>query len=194
MYCTVDELKGHLHELADHRDDLRLAAQITAASRAIDAAAGRSFAAAGVGSRVFAVRAPGDRLDIQDCTAITEVASNDSAGSGFSTVWAAADWQAEPLNGVRDGVAGWPVCVLRAVGRCWPAVGPVASVRVTASFGWPVVPVPVTQACLLLSAKLYKRRDTPEGLVGFEGAGVRAILSQDRDATALIAPYMRAAI
>ena len=188
-YCTLPELKDHLHGVADNIDDVLLDGKINAASRAIDGVCNRRFYQDGSGSaRLFAASVRG-RVSIDDCGTITEVATD--AGSGdFATVWTSTDYQEEPLNGKRDGLEGWPVMSLRATGNhCFP-VSAEALVRVTATWGWAAVPVQVSEACLIVAAKLYKRRDTAEGFVAFEGAGVRNVVESDRDAMAVRSPFL----
>lgn len=61
-------------------------------------------------------------------------------------------------------------------------------VRVTAHYGWPEVPAPVKQACLIQGHRLFKRAESPYGIEGFD-AGVLRVGSIDTDVAALLAPY-----
>jgi hypothetical protein len=62
-------------------------------------------------------------------------------------------------------------------------------VRVTARWGWPVVPANVRQACLIQATRLSKRKDSPEGVMGGSEWGVVRLSRVDPDAKALLDPY-----
>jgi len=52
------------------------------------------------------------------------------------------------------------------------------------------VPPPVKLASLILASRLVKRKDSPEGVLGFgEMGGVVRVTSIDRDVVSLIGPY-----
>jgi hypothetical protein len=62
-------------------------------------------------------------------------------------------------------------------------------VRVTAKFGWPTVPDDIVQACLIQASRLFKRADSPEGVMGSSEWGVVRLSRRDPDVWALIEPY-----
>jgi hypothetical protein len=77
------------------------------------------------------------------------VATDTGDDATFETAWAAADYQAMPLGGLRDGVPGWPYDRLIAVeSREFPCNTARPSVQVTAQWGWTQVPAAVKQATL----------------------------------------------
>lgn len=51
----------------------------------------------------------------------------------------------------------------------------------------------VQQAVLLLAARLYKRRQSPEGVSGWDDLGVVRIMSRDPDIAALLANHINVA-
>jgi hypothetical protein len=106
------------------------------------------------------------------------------------------DYQLEPLNGNLDGLT-WSYDKIRAVGDyLFPNVnanyGSQALVQVTAIFGWPSVPEPVTQATIIQASRLFKRYDSPLGVAGFGDMGaIRVSRALDPDVGQLVEPYRR---
>ena len=60
----------------------------------------------------------------------------------------------------------------------------------TAQFGWPAVPDDIHEAALILASRLYKRKDSPEGIIGSAEWGVRNLSRRDPDVWNLIEPYI----
>lgn len=189
-YATLDEFKSWIGlAQSDVLDDLEIERAIEAASRAVDQFCDRQFWST-PGTRVFDARDPWTLL-IDDATAIDEVATDDNADGVYETVWAAGDWQALPVN--QAGPETQPYRRLRALRRTWPPRQRRAGlIRVTATWGWPEVPQAVRQATLIMAARLVKRKESPEGVAGFDQFGiVRISTRDDPDAVRLIAPYRR---
>ncbi|MDX2921298.1 hypothetical protein PV370_25695, partial [Streptomyces sp. NE06-03C] len=65
-----------------------------------------------------------------------------------------------------------------------------AGVQVTARWGWPAVPDEIVQATLIQAARLYKRKDSPEGVTGSAEWGVVRLSRRDPDVWALIEHYV----
>jgi hypothetical protein len=65
-------------------------------------------------------------------------------------------------------------------------------VVVTARWGWPSVPDPVVQAQKLLASRLWKRKDSPEGVLGNDAWGLIRVSRIDPDVMALLDPYVLA--
>lgn len=65
-------------------------------------------------------------------------------------------------------------------------------VTVTAKRGWPSVPDPVVQAQKILASRLWKRKDSPEGVLGNDQWGVIRVSRVDPDVMALLDPYVLA--
>jgi hypothetical protein len=88
------------------------------------------------------------------------------AGATAGTAWTVSGLTLEPLNGIQDGLSGWPYRRL-VYGY---AMGPqyaCGQVAVTARWGWASVPKNVETACLLLAAMDNKAGDAPFGIVSF---------------------------
>ncbi|WP_307621688.1 phage gp6-like head-tail connector protein [Streptomyces sp. V3I7] len=175
-------------EAADTSRDDELTAALAAASRGIDRATGRRFWLDDTPvSRVFRLpgrvvcEPDGDLLlvdDIGDDTGLTVEA-------GTTGPWSAlVDWETQPDNALADGR---PITGLLRAGS-WGAA--TARVRITARFGWPAVPDDITEATLIQATRLYKRKDSPEGIIGSAEWGVRNLSRRDPDVWALIEPFI----
>ena len=188
-YATLVQVKSAMR-ITDNLDDTLIEMAIESASRAIDGFAMRSFYASGTATRVYvADNSYVVHTDDVAGTAITLQTS--SAGDGvFDTTWAVGDYQLEPTNGVTDGLTV-PYTRIRAIENyLFPVAGGQALVKLTASFGWPSVPIAITQACVIQSSRLFKRLDSPLGIAGFGDMGaVRVSRYLDPDVEQLIAPY-----
>jgi hypothetical protein len=67
-----------------------------------------------------------------------------------------------------------------------------ASVQVAGVFGWSAVPLDVRMACILQAQRLFKRFDSPLGVIGGMGdLGSIRVSRVDSDVQALLAPYMK---
>lgn len=190
-YATLAETKSALR-ITDSVDDSLLEMAIESASRLIDGYAGRQFFSSGTATRYFT--ADDDFVcEIDDISSsnITLVTAMD-ADAVFDTTWATTDYQLEPLNAVLDGQA-WPYTRIRAVGDyLWPISGGEALVKLTAVFGWPVVPIAIKQATIIQASRIFKRLDSPLGVAGFGDLGVMRVSSSlDPDVAQLVAPYRR---
>jgi hypothetical protein len=187
-YCTLAQLKSAIR-VQDAMDDPALELAIEAASRMIDAETNRCFFAT-TATRDFT---PSDSYVVytDDLASITTVAIDPDGNGTFDTTLATTDYQAEPLNSVSSGGA-FPTYRLRMIGDyLLPIWGKQATVRVTGSFGFTPRPVQVTQACVLLAGRLWKRADAPFGVAGFGDMGAVRVSRTDPDVSALIAPFKK---
>jgi hypothetical protein len=75
------------------------------------------------------------------------------------------------------------------LGMCLAAAGTWVYDRVHSQF---VQEPAVVQAVLMLAARLYKRRQSPEGVTGFAEMGVSIVVSRDPDVERLIEHYVDA--
>jgi hypothetical protein len=104
---------------------------------------------------------------------------------GSGSTWTAvdeADLEQWPLN----ALAQWqPVEALARLDTSWPD-GPRQRVRITARWGWPAVPDEVIEATLLLAARLYKRKSSPDGTAGVGEWGPVRVSATDPDVFRLI--------
>jgi hypothetical protein len=191
-YATLQELKAALN-IADAVDDTQLNAALTSASAWVDGYCSRTFGtASGTATKDYAPTSMYAPLYIDDATAIVEVRLDDNCDGTFATVLGSANWQTEPVNQYVDGLA-YPINRLRPIQEgYWPmsVFAGQATVRVSATYGWPAVPAAVNSATIMQAARLFKRLDAPLGVMGFGDLGpVRVSRYIDPDVEALLAPY-----
>ena len=197
-YCTLVQLKGYIDQggavTLSTGDDTELEFAINSASRAIDAHCNRRFYLdAQVSARVFAAEHP-TVIKVPDfSTSAGLIIKTDTTGNGtFDLTWATDDYQLEPLNGIQEGLEGWPYWRIRAIDDEAFPVDTRARVQITAKWGWAAVPDAVLQACLIQALANFKRKDAPYGVVGFDEYGAaRAQVELDKGAQAHLAPYRR---
>jgi len=197
-YATRNQVKAALRiGTADTLDDDLIDNCVAAASRLIDGYCNRRFWQSGTAeARIFQAE-DSFYCSIDDIagTALTLKSSTQADGT-FDLTWSRSDYQLEPLNGNLDGLT-WSYDKIRAVGDyLFPTVnanyGEQALVQVTAVFGWPSVPEPVTQATIIQASRIFKRYDSPLGVAGFGDLGaIRVSRFLDPDMAQLVEPYRR---
>lgn len=196
-YATLVELKARLN-ISDSSDDAGLASALAVASRGIESCCRRQFNDAGSATaRLF--HPDSARLaKVDDFSTTTGlVVESDTSGDGtFETTWASAEYELQPLNGVVDGVSGWPYWKIRAAGttgRYFPCTRARATVRVTARWGWTAVPAPVKEGTLILAEDIFKLKDSPFGAGGYGEYG-RIRARENPNVWLRIMPYVRDAV
>lgn len=181
-YVTVADLKDrHDVEILDH--DRHYRAAIIAAEAAIDNECGRSFDKSAATPEFF--RPESDRYCvIRDALGIAKV---EVSGNGRGGPWHEID------EYITATARGGPVERLESETDSFPTYrGGWLRVTPKDGWGWESVPEPIKEATLLQAAKLFKRKDSPEGAIGFEGTGVINVRAGlDPDAWNLIRPYTR---
>jgi len=197
-YATRNQVKAALRiGTADTIDDDLIDNCVGAASRLIDGYCNRRFWQTGTAEARIYQAEDSFYCSIDDVagTAITLKTSSQADGT-FDVTWKVSDYQLEPLNGNLDGLT-WSYDKIRAVGDyLFPTVnanyGEQALVQVTAIFGWPSVPEPVTQATIIQASRIFKRYDAPLGVAGFGDLGaIRVSRYLDPDMAQLVEPYRR---
>jgi len=197
-YATRNQVKAALRiGTADTQDDDLLDNCVGAASRLIDGYANRQFWADGSATTRVFTAADSFVCEIDDIasTAITLKTSTNADGN-FDVTWTPSDWQLEPVNGILDGLTV-PRTRIRAVGDyLFPTLnanfGLEALVQLTAVYGWPAVPEPITQAVIIQASRIFKRYDSPLGVAGFGDLGaIRVTRALDPDVAQLVEPYRR---
>lgn len=190
-YADAAALKARLRIRDDTDNDL-LTEALDVASRGIEHCCNRQFNDAGAASaRVFYVDSP-TAAKVDDFSTTTGlVVETDGARDGsYSTVWTSAQYGLWPLNGVVDGVPGWPYWRIHGTGVYFPICDRRALLRVTARWGWAAVPSPVREATLILAEDLFKLRDSPFGAGGYGEYG-RIKAKENPNVWMRIAPYRR---
>lgn len=187
-YATLAEVKAALR-IGDSLDDSLLEMAIESASRLLDSYTARSFYVSGTAVRYFT--ATSDFLtNLDDAITITQVATDSSADGTYDIIWQADDFQLEPLNGRIDGLVV-PYNAIRAIGDyTFPIWGEEALVRVTGNWGWASVPIAIKQATIIQSSRIFKRLDSPLGVLSSPDLGfIRVGARIDPDVAQLVDPY-----
>jgi hypothetical protein len=183
-YTSVAMVKAALNkETDDTRDDL-IDIAIRAASRRIDQICGRRFYAdRAVSARTFPTarrvfRSPyGAGLLIDDVASSTGLLLETGSVGSYSSV---STFYPGPDNAI---AYGQPITYLQA-NSAW--LSGVTSIRVTARWGWPTVPDEVALATQLLAARLYRRKDSPQGVIANADWGTVRVSRVDPDVEALV--------
>lgn len=198
---TADDLRVHLR-LTDPsaQDTPALTVAVNAANQAVINYCHRTFDAtttASASARVYRPKTPTLTVtdDFWTTTALTVAVDSSQNNSYGTTLTLNTDFLLEPLNGMEDGQT---VPYRRLIGfsgvfNCWAQF---PYVRVTAAWGWASVPAVVKDATLIKAARLFYRRNSPEGFAGgFSEFGPARITSrEDPDCAMLLQPYIRDAI
>ena len=183
-YATLAQVKAALR-ITDSVDDSLLEMNIEAASRAIDEYTNRNFYNAGTAVRYYA---PSDSLnvDIDDLISLTSLETMSDDEPNYDTTWGSDDYQLEPLNGIADGIAQ-PYNHIRAVGDyTFLTLGNEATIKVTGVWGWATTPIQVTQATVIQASRIYKRLDSPLGIISGELGTMRIGTRLDPDVAQLV--------
>jgi hypothetical protein len=188
-YCSLADVKASAR-ITDTVDDALLELAVESASRLVDSYTQRYFYNAGTATRIFV---PLDNYvtEIDDLISLSVLETSD--GDEYGTTWAAKDYQLEPLNGNVDGLTNHPATRIRAVDDfLFNVLDLEATVRVTGVWGWSAVPTAVKQATVIQAARIFKRNDSPTGIVGFGDMGaVRVGVQLDPDVKHLIDVYRK---
>lgn len=184
-YCTLAQLKARMG-VTDTANDTVYAAVITAASRAIDAFCGRRFYQLTATARYFTAE-HGSLLEVDDLVSVTTIAVDVAGVRDYSVTFQTTDYDLLPDNAAD---VGWPYTAI--------AIQPFSSewfptlrrgVKITGTWGWPSVPTDVTEACLLLAARLAKRPAAPFGGGTSDFGGAAVITPVDTDLVSLLSGY-----
>jgi hypothetical protein len=185
-YCTLTQIKAGLR-VTDSIDDTLLEMAVESASRAIDSYCNRVFYS--TGTAVVRYYSPVDSYlcDIDDLVSLTSLFTNsDETQSSYNIQWTSEDRQLEPLNGLADGQPT-PFTRIRAIGDyTFQTLNGEASVKVTGVFGYSAVPIAITQATVIQGSRIYKRLDSPLGIISGELGTMRVGTRLDPDVAQLV--------
>lgn len=199
-YITLPELKRWLRFDAEdvdevHVDDELFEAAISGTSRWIDQKCKRHF---------FQVDEARDfwasdlyNLDLghfNDLVSIDTLTTDDDGDGVFETSWTeGVDFELRPRN-VFAGAEERPYRSVRALGRRFPvnavAGGRIERIRMNGTWGWPAFPAGVATATKIQVARIVKRKEAPEGILGLNQFGVLRVSGRpDPDVMDAIKPY-----
>lgn len=196
-YAKLEELKARV-SIDDGVDDPPMQEALNSASRHVEEFCRRQFNKADTPSPTARVFEPLSnwRTQVDDFYTTTGlVVKTDEDDDGvFEKTWTSpTDYELRPLNGVHNGLAGFPYWSVRAVGTlCFPRSRR-ATVQVTADWGWSAVPAPVKEATLILAEEIWKMKDAPFGVAGFGDFGSIRVRDNPK-VQSLLSDYRRRAV
>jgi hypothetical protein len=192
VYVGLQSLKRALGKVtADDRDeDIQVAA--VAASRMIDATTGRPPGAfqAGLTATTRTFSLAGRVLQnigyMRSGVMVDDIASDEGVVIGIGTVATGvyippASFTLGPMNALSEGKPFEWVSLPYSFTN-----GTQDSIQVTARWGWPAIPSEVEMATRLLASRLYKRKDSPQGVIASADWGAVRVSRTDPDVYALI--------
>lgn len=198
-YASVADLRLWLGDASERLDSGLLERAINASSRAIDKHCNRRFwQDPTVSVREYVVddcfHMYVDDISTSDGVIVK---TDDGLTGAYAVTWTTDEYR---LNSFTDGLSptgntGAPYAytsVSAVGGRSFPKDwwrGERPTLQVTAKFGWSDVPDEVNQACLIKAAQLFRRKDAPFGVAGFEGFGPVRITRNDPDVSDLLMAY-----
>lgn len=187
-YATVAELKTRLG-ISDATDDTVLGMVLDGVSRQIDNHCRRQFFQSDAGTVRYFTAMMADECLIDDISTLTELATDEDGDRTYSATWAATDYDLWPYNAAERSE---PYTALQAAvdgDYSFPRYR--KGVKIIGTWGWPAVPAPVIEACLIQGARVFKRKDSPFGVAGSPEVGeMRFIPRLDPDVRQLLEPYM----
>ena len=197
-YATLAEAKGFL-SISDSVDDTLLENMIEAASRSIDRIGNRRFYLDSTASaRQYRVSSPVILYtdDIGTTTGLIVQTDDDGDGVFETTLTLNTDYIMDPLTALSLGRPFTQITIVSTSNTfpIFPGLfqnGLRPGVQVTAKFGWPSVPDDINQACLILTADLYKRKDSPGGILGLGDLGAIRMSPLGRDVTQIVRAYRK---
>lgn len=186
-YATLAELKARIGTALSANDDA-LTQCLEAASRAVDGFTGRRFYQDSAQTRYFTADDSG-YLEVDDLVSVTTLQTDGDGDRTYEDTWTSTDYDLEPYNAA---VIAFPYTSIQTTpdgDYTFPA-GIRKGVKIVGTWGWPSVPDPVTEATLLLAARLAKRQAAPFGVAELE-TGTLALPGVDPDVRQMLAPFRR---
>jgi hypothetical protein len=192
-YCELDDLKDRL-SITDFEDDATLEQVITAVSRQIDALTGRRFYATTDDETRYYTPELDDVLFVDDIQSITTLQTDDDGDRTYENTWTTDDYDLLPDNAALDG-RPYTRLELAPYGDFMFPEGVRRGVKIVGKFGFSATgshPDVVREACLLQSARIFKRKDAPFGITGAPEFGVlQAIPKLDPDVVLMLESVKR---
>jgi len=193
-YTDLATLKARLWPTGststDTSEDDIMTAVITAASRLIENYCGRSFTTSDTTSARYYTAEDPEMLFVDDLVSVTTINTDNDGDRTYEDTWGDTDFDLLPDNAA---VGGWPYTFIQITplgAYSFPLTR--KGVKITATWGWSAVPGAITEACLLQSERLFKRKDAPFGIVNNPAGGDMRLLNKlDPDVEMLISPYRR---
>jgi hypothetical protein len=191
-YASLSALKAYMG-FTGQAEDAELELALYTATSDIEEHCRRTFWDSGsVTTREYQVHNR-RRVLVDDFNTLTGlVVKVGSKTEGYDTTWTInEDFFVSPEGGRihgRDYSVWWRI---HPKGRAL-TVSDEPTMEVSARWGWAAVPVPVQKACRLWAARLFRRSDSPEGVIGGYADGpIRVGYMMDPDIAKALAPFRK---
>lgn len=161
-YTTLEALKGRLGNVPDNQD-AKLEQMIEAASRQIDDLCNRHFYTATAETRIFTAEWH-DMVMIDDLISLTALVTDDIGNRTYTTTWTANDYDLEPYNAAAMNRPYTSLMLNPNTTLAFPRTR--RGVKITGNWGWPSIPEPIEEACLLIAVRLNQSAKAPYGTAG----------------------------
>lgn len=196
-YVPLPTLKLALG-ISDSARDTLLTAALSAASKSIEDHCGRRFwLDADESARIYR---PGNRIDSVDGVFIVDdigdtsglIVEYGNTADGWTDITSEIELYPENAFATGDEQAVTGLVYVALNGNTWASIttNSRTRIRVTAKWGWPAVPDQIVQATLILAARLYRRKDTPEGIIGSNEWGSVRLSRTDPDVAEQISRFV----
>lgn len=169
-YCTLAEVKEEERlNIAVTTYDTAIEKCIEAISRSIDNECGRFFYVESVDSTAYYMARSDKYLLIGDYVSITTLSTDNNGDRSYSN-WDSGDYDLWPYNAALDSRPYSRIDV-SPIGtkRFYPNIA--KGVKIIGKRGWPSVPYPIHEACILWFLRAYKRYSTPLGVSAMTALG-----------------------
>jgi hypothetical protein len=186
LYATVEQLKQRIN-ITDTVDDVVLDMVLDAVSRAIDNFCNRFFYSTAAGTVRYYTPIYTDEVQIDDCVALSAVVTDSDGDRTYEDTWTATDYDLLPENA--GSVDPYTSIAVTPDGDYSFPRGVRKGLKLTGTWGWPAVPPAVREACLIQSARIFKRKDAPFGITGSPEMGQMRLGRFDPDVQWLLETY-----
>jgi len=175
----------------DDRDDV-IQQAITASARWIDRRCGRYFYLDRTAStRTFRAQGATTRVQLDQVLTVDDIGLAAGVTVAVGTTGTYAPLTTFDLGPFNVATRGLPYTEIRST---WGWLTSWSLVQVTARWGWPTAPDEIVQANALLAARWYRRKDSPQGVLGTSDWGLMRVSRTDPDVEALLAPFINPVI
>lgn len=188
-YVTLADVKLQLG-IDDDQDDVLIQRALDATTTKINERTGRPGLGFNLGSspvsRVYYPTSP-EYLSIDDIADPSTMTVSMGQVGNFTSPITADNFRCLPDNAL---AIGRPVECLQHFWQFWPT-WPSVGVQVTGIPGWPAVPADVTEGQMLWVARLFDRKNSPDGIAGQSDFGPIRVGRMDPDVADMLADYMK---
>lgn len=190
-YATLSELKeAERLNISVTTYDTAIEGVIEAVSRAIDLECSRFFWTDTNDVTRYFTPKDDESVLVGDWASITTL-STDNSGDRVYTAWTVdTEYQLWPYDANSDGKPYMMVEVAPQGGKRFYA-GISKGLKIVGKRGWPAVPKPIKEACIIWSMRTYKRYATPLGVSASTALGEMSVKvpPPDPDVAHLLGPY-----